>query len=129
MKEQTEGEASERREHPRAEVQHTVRYATMEAEGFRLNGKRALGVDLSGGGMRLEAESDLPVDSVLALEINLPHAPAALIAIGKVVWCEWSDDKGKYEAGVDFWMLSWKDETAQQAVLEFVAQKLDKKLS
>lgn len=119
--------AAERRSHPRVEAEHTVKYATMELDGIRLNGKRALGVDLSGGGMRIETEKDVPEGSVLALEISLPGTTSALIAIGKVVWSKWNDDRGKFEAGVDFWMLSWKDEGAQQAVLDYVARKMSEK--
>jgi Tfp pilus assembly protein PilZ len=83
--------------------------------------------NISGGGISFTSDEKIPVGRMLALEVELPGFPTAVISMGKVVWCRPAEDEpGRFEAGVEFWWIGWKDEETQNQIRQFIAQSLQK---
>jgi len=58
--------------------------------------------DLSGGGIKLVTEEDLPANSVIALRFALPDSEEPIHARGRVVLSYRDDPRGRYAHGVRF---------------------------
>jgi hypothetical protein len=120
-KEQSAGE--EQRKFPRVSESCDVKYQIVEDDTVQHNGQEGSAVNISGGGVCFESDTELPKGSMMVMEIELPQFPSAVVALGKVAWCK--DIPGdKYEVGVEFWWIGWREQDAQAAMLDYINQKL-----
>lgn len=63
-------------------------------------------VNISGGGACIKSDKDIPLDSILVLEVLLPGSGVPVMALGKVVWRKKNGD-GTFEQGVEFWGMGY----------------------
>lgn len=111
------------RQYPRVSEDCEVSYTLVEEEP-EPQGQDGLGVNISGGGMCFSSIEPLPVGGMIALQVNLPQLPNPIVALAKVSWCRMRDDASRYDNGVEFWWIGWRDVEAQEAMLDYVKAKL-----
>jgi len=92
-----------KRKYPRFSKNCEVRYKLVELEDMPLKGTT---INISGGGLCFKSDVEIPLGKMVALEIDLPGAPAPVMAMGKLMWVKVNED-GEYENGVEFWWLGW----------------------
>jgi hypothetical protein len=63
---------------------------------------RAVTLDLSLGGLRIESHRKIAKDSLVAFEFGPDFSTPDLIGVGEVKWCEARVDSGLFEAGIAF---------------------------
>ncbi|MCB9831147.1 MAG: PilZ domain-containing protein [Planctomycetes bacterium] len=81
--------------------------------------------NISGGGISFNSPDRFDPGQMLALEVDLPGFPTSVISMGKVVWCTPSgDEPGRFDVGVEFWWVGWRDAQAQQKVSNFITDAL-----
>lgn len=118
----------EKRSFPRVSAACGLSWRPIDAdEGLETLAERNQAVmnNISGGGISFVTAEPIDVGHMLALEVQLPGFPTAVISMGKVVWCRPSNDEpGRHEAGVEFWWIGWKDEETQNQIREFIAESL-----
>lgn len=68
-----------------------------QVEGFR-----ATTLDISLGGLRMEAAQGLPADSIVGFELESDQLAQGLPGVGQVKWCVPRQDSGKFEIGLSF---------------------------
>ena len=62
----------------------------------------ALSKDISVSGVRIQASSFLPVDTLLNIKVTLKHPPRMITALGKVKWVRNIIADEFFEAGLEF---------------------------
>jgi len=58
--------------------------------------------NIGGGGICLQVEEYLPVDSTVQVYINFPKISQPVPAVAKVTWIKALGKKGSYEVGMEF---------------------------
>jgi c-di-GMP-binding flagellar brake protein YcgR len=84
--------------------------------------------DIGGGGVCFRIEEDLPISSILELQINVPFLAHPLRCLVKVVWTRRLGKSNKYEIGTEFVEI---DESARKKIMEkigFVKEKTAKEI-
>ncbi len=118
-----------KRDFPRISQACPLRFEHLEAmpEGVSSpSGDSAVMNNISGGGICFTNSVPVEKGSMLALEMDLPGFPTSVISMGKVVWCQDSEQTpGQYDVGVEFWWVGWRDQEAQQRVSEFITRSLN----
>lgn len=105
---------------PRLSKIWDLTYRPISSEEFKEELLRSITVDISSGGIRFEADEEIPEGTILALELEALVFPSPIIAVGKAVWCSKQEKKDKYEVGVEFLWMGWQDLDAQQALTEYI---------
>jgi len=79
--------------------------------------------DLSGGGLRLFASEDIPLNTPCELTIHLPEYQQPLIAEGIVTWCRRRGGRGKaaFEIGVTFTTMNRAE---RERYYQFICDRL-----
>jgi len=95
-----------KRKYPRFSKDCEVRYKILELDEMPHDG---VTVNISGGGICFKSGEELPLETVIAVEITLPGAKSPVVAMGKVVWRK-ADDNGTWTNGVEFWWLGYRGE-------------------
>jgi c-di-GMP-binding flagellar brake protein YcgR len=115
------------RKYPRVKESCDLKYHVIEdAVGERPDAQGGVSVNISGGGMCFSSGEALKPGSMVALEMSLSHLPTPVVSLGRVVWCEESEDRvGRFDVGVEFWWIGWADQEAQNQMLQFVRKKLE----
>jgi hypothetical protein len=95
---QSDGQSnSDKREHPRIEVETKVQFAVVMPVYETASTK-----DISAGGLCLETTKSLSQGCILRLEFDLPGDPPEHIqALGKVVW-QRTNVEGTFSTGIKF---------------------------
>ena len=93
------------RKHTRFNRDCGIRYRILERDEICTDVET---VNISGGGARIKSDHDVPLGSILALEIVLPGPAAPVMALGKIVWRKKNGD-GTFEQGVEFWGMGYCD--------------------
>ncbi len=108
---------AQRRDHPRAPLSVRVRYTSSAGarEGF-------ISI-LGGGGVFIESVEPLPIDSEIAVEVQLPGTPDPVRARGRIVWVRagFEPTDRSPGMGVAFSQISPQD---RQRVVEVVMRTL-----
>ena len=91
-----------KRKYPRFNKNCEVRYKIVELEDMPSRGTT---VNISGGGLCFKSSEQIPLGKMVALEVEIPNAPSAVMAMGKLMWIKKVD--GGFEYGVEFWWLGW----------------------
>jgi hypothetical protein len=63
---------------------------------------RAITLDLSLGGLRIESHREIPPETLVAFEFGPDFSSPDLAGVGEVKWCESRLDSGLFEAGIAF---------------------------
>ncbi len=127
-REKTNSTTIKRRAFPRVSGSCPVQYRPLKGDpGVALNGPSdAVMNNISGGGISFTAPEPVAEGQMLALQVDLPGFPAGVISMGKVVWCQPSDDEpGRFDLGVEFWWVGWKDHDVQKQINDFISASLD----
>ena len=98
-----------KRKYPRFNKDCEVRYKVLELDEMAHEG---ITVNISGGGICFKSEEELPLETVVAVEITLPGAKSPVVAMGKVVWRKTESD-GSWLNGVEFWWLGYRGEEGE----------------
>ena len=99
-----------------------LNYKIIDLEDIKTSSINSLTVNISGGGVRFEANEEIPKEAMLVLELKSKHFPSPIIAIAKCVWCKKAKKEGQFEVGVQFWWTGWKDNDSQDAVSEHIVK-------
>ena len=86
-----------RRKFNRTLLNESVRYQFKDPAQF--GGSKAC--DISDGGIRININSFIPLNTELALEVQLP-SKEVIKRVGKVVWVEKFRFSDRYQAGIEF---------------------------
>jgi len=113
----------DRRKFPRLDEKWELDYRTITSEEFKNDPISGLTVNISGGGIRFEADEEIPKGTMLALGLKSPAFPSSIIALAKAVWCKKERKTDKYEVGAEFWWIGWQDSDAQQTVAEYIGKQ------
>lgn len=93
----------ERRRSARAPVTVRIEYATVDA----LFSEFAR--DINEGGLFIETEEPLPLDTPIHLQFRLPGSTEPVRAVGRVVWTSPPETQGRVGMGVEFESLASED--------------------
>ena len=117
-------DGADRRQHLRLENSVPVMYWLSPTSG---EPRRSLTKNISGGGVCLFLDKELPLGTVLQVSMNLPGRATLLTFTGEIVWCEPYEVIGKtqrhkaIEAGVRITDIAPQD---HQAMLDHVILSL-----
>ena len=114
------GSDSERRRAPRIDECVRVKFKSIGGD----DGPKAAAAEtlnMSESGLCLLAPDALAPESLLALELSLEDQDTAVMAIGRVVWCDRDGDK--YRVGICFTWLRDEDRSSLQVIADYVAAR------
>ena len=109
-----------RRKFPRLDEQWKLNYRILDAQKFAREPIRQYSVNISGGGICFLAEEEVPVDTMLALDLQSDNLPAPMVALARVVRCKQVQDK--YEIGCEYWWIGWQNDDAQRSMADYIAK-------
>jgi len=118
---------ADKRSFPRVSKSCVVRYRrldSMPAVEEQDATSQAVMNNISGGGMSFASPESMEEGSMVAMEIELPQFPMAVIAMGKVVWCQDAAEGPGCDLGVEFWWIGWKDQGAQDQIRSIISDAL-----
>lgn len=93
----------EKRAFPRLKAYHLVKYSIISSAKSKTHSSVVASADdVSGGGLRLNVEENIPVSSVIQIYINFPDLRQTLPIVAKVVWTKQIGKTNRYQAGVQF---------------------------
>lgn len=113
----------DRRKFPRIDERWEISYKKIDTEDFKNNPVMSLTVNISGGGICFESEEEIPIGTIIALELNSDDFPTSIIALAKSIWCKKKIISSKYDVGAEFWWIGWKDNDAQEALAEYIRKR------
>jgi len=114
----------DKRKFPRLGEIWELDYRTIGLEEFKKDPLNSCTVNISGGGIRFEADEEIPKGTMLALELRSAIFPSTIIGIGKTIWCKMGRREDKYDIGIEFWWTGWRDNDAQKALSEYISKKI-----
>ena len=79
-------------------------------------------MNISGGGIAFLAGREVPVDSIIVLDLETSMFPSSLIAIGQVTRCESAalTDEWGFHVDVMCWWMGWKNQGIQEEIAQFI---------
>jgi len=89
----------ERRKHPRVEINNLISYVCIDDSGNKTKEGRGKALNISQGGILIEAEDSFKWQDTLELAIEIEDESVSIK--GKVIYCN-PDDFGKYRTGIQF---------------------------
>lgn len=102
-----------------------ITVADLKTVHLRQPRRRAVSLDLSGGGLQMLVKEPLPVDSLLLLQLELPgrRGQETITAVGKVRRLSVHEGEGpmRYAVGVSFEHISERD---RDIVIGFIFQRM-----
>ncbi len=116
----TGSDRSEWRRAPRIDEQALVKFKDIGGGAGRKT-VAAKTLNMSESGLCLLSPKALAPDAHLALELSLKGHDAAVMAIGRVVWCD--PDGDDYRVGICFTWLRDEDRDSLQVIAEYVADR------
>ena len=116
----------DKRKFPRLGEIWELDYRKIGIEEFEKDPLNSFTVNISGGGIRFEANEEIPKGSMLALELKSRIFPSSIIGIGKTIWCKTGKEEDKYDIGIEFWWTGWRDNDAQKALAGYIDEKIPK---
>lgn len=114
----------ERREFLRVDDIVPVTYRKLTKPLDPKDPRNAMRKDISGGGVRLITDEELPKGTVLELKFQLPdvHSPTVITVLGEVVWTQKIQEEGKtkYASGVAYVNIA---ESERRKIIQYVFEK------
>ncbi|HUT32817.1 MAG TPA: PilZ domain-containing protein [Planctomycetota bacterium] len=115
-----------RRKFPRVKAGWAVEYREVSDKEFQTSSVSGLAVDISGGGICLEAKQEVAPGTMVAIDLHSPDFEAPILALAKVVWCKKRLFSEVYDVGAEFLWSGWGDSSAQSKIVEYVRQRVPK---
>lgn len=109
--------SDERRAAPRIPERVKVRFRTIGGADSS-NAVEGETLNMSASGLCLAAPDPLAPETHLAMELSLEGHEQAVMAIGRVVWCD--EDGDGYRVGVCFTWLRDEDRGSVEVIAEYV---------
>lgn len=113
-----------RRRFPRLKEGWALDYRVMESSQFARDPVSTLAVNISGGGICLEAKEEIEPGSMLAVDLHSPAFDSPILALARVVWCKKKLFADKYEVGAEFWWVGWRDSDAQGKIADYIRDRV-----
>jgi hypothetical protein len=115
---------SENRQFPRLKNNAKVKWRVSSTPDSPVQLDDGLQINISGGGICFASQLSAPVGTMIALELDLPSYPTALLALARVRWVD-PVESGGFEIGAEFHWIGWDSNFAQQQIANFVKSKLE----
>ncbi len=112
----------ERRRAPRIPERLEVAYRRLRDGGADPKSHAASTLNISASGLCMLASHELERDAHVALELTVAHEDAPLMAVGRVVWCDRTDDG--FRVGICFTWLREEDRKSLSVIADFVQARL-----
>jgi hypothetical protein len=109
-----------KRKFPRIDQNWHLKYRTLEKHVDQNSPLSSLAINVSGGGVCFTTRNEVPVDALLALEIESPDLEMPIIAMAKAVWCKKRRMDDMFDLGCEFYWVGWKDDSAQKSLADFI---------
>lgn len=116
--------ATKRRKFPRLKEGWALDYRVMDSAQFESDAVSTLAVNISGGGICLEAKDEVETGSMLAIDLHSPAFDSPILALARVVWCKKRLFSDKYEVGAEFWWVGWRDGDAQAKISSYIKERM-----
>lgn len=108
----------DKRKFPRLDKRWQLNYRVIEKDNFQDDPIRQFTVNISGGGICFESETEIDEGTMLALELESEQFESPVLALAKVTWCK--KTRRSYEIGAEFWWIGWQNNDAQQSIAEYI---------
>ncbi len=115
-----------RRRYPRVKAGWGVEYRVVTDTESQKSPVSGLAVDISGGGICLEAKEEMTPGTMVAIDLHSPDFGTPILALAKTVWCKKRLFSEVYDIGAEFLWSGWGDSSAQSKIAEYVKQRLPK---
>ena len=113
-----------RRKFPRLKEGWAVEYRVVDPAQFEHNPVASLAVNISGGGVCLEAREEIANGTMLAVDLHSPAFDSPILALARVVWCKKRLFSDIYEIGAEFWWVGWRDSDAQTQIAQYIRERV-----
>ena len=107
------------RKFPRVDEKWQISYRILTDEQHLDAPIQQYAVNISGGGICFTSDEKIQLDAMVALDLESPLFPSAVLALARVVWCK--RVRKQYEIGAEFSWVGWKNSDAQQAISDYIA--------
>jgi len=114
-----------KRKFPRIDPNWQLKYRTLEKHVDQNSPLSSLAINVSGGGVCFTTKSEVPAETMLALEIESPDLEMPIIAMAKAVWSKKRHMDNMYDLGCEFYWVGWKDDSAQKSLADFIKDQTD----
>ena len=114
----------DKRGFPRLSEIWELDYRTISLREFKMNPHSSYTVNISGGGVCFETDEEIPKGTMLALELKSKIFPSPILSLAETIWCKKESKKDKFDVGVEFWWIGWKDSNAQKSLAEYISKKI-----
>jgi len=112
-----------KRRYPRFNKAVPFKYRIVSMGGLLL---RARTVDISGGGLCLRTNSEIPKGAVIAMEVDIGEAESLIQAVGRIVWVR-KTENDMLDHGVEFlWTGQRPRDPVHVESLDDVTARLEK---
>lgn len=112
------------RKFPRVKAGWAVKYRILTESDFEGSPVSGLAVDISGGGICLEAREEMAPGTMVAIDLHSTEFGTPILALARVVWCKKRLFSELFDVGAEFLWSGWADSTAQTRIAEYVRQRL-----
>jgi len=109
----------DKRKFPRVNEHWKISYRVLRNEQSLDPAIRDYAVNLSGGGICFSSDTEIEPNAMVAIELESPQFPCAILALARVVRCK--RKKQGYEVGAEFAWVGWQNSGAQQAIADYIA--------
>lgn len=113
-----------RRKFPRVKAGWAVEYRVVADAELQKSSVSSLAVDISGGGICLEAKEEMAPGTMVAIDLHSPEFGTPILALAKVIWCKKRLFADVYDVGAEFLWSGWGDSDAQAKIAEYVRLRL-----
>ena len=114
-----------KRKFPRIDPNWQLKYRTLEKHVDQNSPLSSLAINVSGGGVCFTSKSEVPAETMLALEIESPDLEMPIIAMAKAVWCKKRRMDAMFDVGCEFYWVGWKDDSAQKSLADYIKTQTD----
>lgn len=112
-----------KRKFPRIGENWQLKFRVIEKQVMQGSPLDSMALNVSGGGVCFSSRQEVKPGSMLALEIQTPGFDMPMIAMAKAVWCKKHRLDDVFELGCEFWWVGWKDNTAQEALADYIKKQ------
>jgi hypothetical protein len=112
-----------KRKFPRVDQGWNLKYRKLENTVDQKSPLSSLAINVSGGGICFTARSEVPVGTLLALEIESPDLEMPVIAMARTAWCKKRRMGDMYDVGCEFYWVGWKDDSAQKSLADYIKRQ------
>jgi c-di-GMP-binding flagellar brake protein YcgR len=109
----------DKRKFPRVDEKWKISYQVLDKERYLDTLIRQYAVNISGGGICFISAAELEPNAMVAINLESPQFPSAILALAKVVRCK--QTREGYEIGAEFAWVGWQNNHAQQAIADYIA--------